>query len=142
MANNYNSNFHDVRNFLLDIPEVMDRRIKRAMEKALEYIGEEVLDLALQYVPKDERDLMRSGRKSAVTWSGQTANITIAFGGTKETEEYAYLVHFDLGRGTGRYGYKTPDAGAGPYFLQRAVDEVATKENIRNKFLQEMRRTK
>ena len=142
MANNYKSNYHEVKNFLLDIPEVMDRRTKKAMEKALEDIGQDILDLALQYVPKDERDLMRSGRKSVVTWSGQTASITIAFGGTKETESYAYLVHFDLGRGAGRYGYKTADAGAGPYFLQRAVDETATTQNIRKKFLQEMRRTK
>lgn len=139
MAKNYSSNYKDVRNFLVKLPGVVDRRISYAMEQALLEVGNEILQLASQYVPKDELNLLESGYRSDVTWSGKRAFITIGFGGTEDSD-HAYLVEFDLGSGAGRYGYKTPDPGAGPLYLTRAVDETATTENIRTKFLNNMRR--
>lgn len=140
MANNYKSNYHEVKNFLLDIPEVMDRRTKKAMTATLERIGFEVLDLALIYVPRDTTKLAQTGRYSDVTWKGNTAKVTISFGGDGSKVDYAFWVHENLGRGAGSYGKTTP--GTGPKYLERAADQVATTENIRTKFLEEMRRTK
>jgi len=126
-----NSNFKAVKKKLISYHKEMERASKEAMEEALKEIAQEIFAKSQEYAPMDEGHLRESAKIHEIQWEGNVVKTSISYG--NEKVNYAFFVHEDMPSAVSPKKYTTD--GTGPKYLQRAVEEIFTDENVRKVFL-------
>lgn len=111
--------------FAVDLSKVMRERADKICEMAVRDVAEQVLEQALEWVPRDTGALADSGRVEYVEKRGNAWVTNIVFGDS--SVNYAFFVENDIPTGVVK-NYTTP--GTGAFFLTRAGDNIATAQNF------------
>jgi len=126
-----NSNFKAVKSKLMAFSRDIDNAVKNAMEEALREIAKQIFEKSQEYAPMDEGHLRESAKIHEIQWEGNVVKTSISYG--NEKVNYAFFVHEDMPSAVSPKKYTTD--GTGPKYLQRAVEEIFTDENVRKVFL-------
>lgn len=131
----WNRSMRDVRRNLLKIKEQFFDDLDAVMDKTTKDMTNMVWELSDQYVPEDDGDLRLSAQMTPPEKKGNTYSSVLTYG--NDTVNYAYFVHENMPQAYPEKNYTRP--GSGPKYLERAVDEMFTNENIKEVFLKNMR---
>lgn len=123
-----------VRRSLLNTKDKFFKDLDEVMDKTVKDIANMVWELSDQYVPEDDGDLRLSAQITPPEKKGNTYSSLVTYG--NDTVNYAYFVHENMPQAYPDKNYTRP--GSGPKYLERAVDEKFTNENIKEVFLRNM----
>lgn len=112
--------------YVVAVRAEMQRIADQIIERAIRDVAQQVLDQADQYVPELDGDLRATGRVDVVEKRGKTWYAEVVYGDSEIN--YAFFVHEDIPSGVEKT-YSRP--GSGPFYLQRAGDEVCTQQTFR-----------
>lgn len=119
-------NNKNIKNFMMQqIPKQMRETANKAIEVALNDLGNQILKLADERVPEDTGDLRRTG-KVTVEQVNDAWRMEVTYGG--DGVDYAFYVEYNIPSPPEVKNYTKP--GTGPLYLTRSGDEVLTPDNI------------